>query len=137
MMTDIKSMVATLNWLVDDNRVPGLLNIEVRQAAIVLQAQADELAIYKKAEAAQEHTAIVIVREDSKRYLIEIDAKVVVTSPKYYDTHTKISSDVITYDHDWKLHVARQVVDQTLGHMRDDILQKIYPQIRDQLAANG
>ena len=126
-------MVATLNWLVDNNHVPGLLDTEVRQAAVVLQEQADELAIYKKAETAQEHTAIVTVREDSKQYLIEIDAKVVVTSPKYYDTHTKISSDIITHDLDWKVQAARQIVDQTLGHMRDDLLQKIYPQIRDQL----
>lgn len=132
-MTDIKSIITTLNWLVDNNHVPGLLNIEVRQAAIVLQEQADELVVYKKAEAAQEHTAIVTAKRDNNTYKLEIDTKVVLAGTKYYDTHSTVDVMIIDYEPDWKFEVARNIVEAIVSKIRTELVSKIYRQVVEQL----
>jgi hypothetical protein len=129
--TTAQKLAATLNWLVANDKVPGLLPRDVTAAAELLVEQETELTELRAAMAAKEHTVNATVK-DVRPYRKRVAATFTITDARLYRGEVEIDAfrELQREPEDYLLHLARMLTANATANWIRELQERAYVAIR-------
>lgn len=135
-MSDVEKCAATLEYLVKQGLVPGLLPEKVTEAARLLRAQEKELATLRAALTTKRHIVEVEVEDMDLRK--EVVAKFIIADPRIY--WGAVTVDPIDLARDRRLefvdHTSRRLVRVGTAEWLQDLEQQLASKLNQALTPN-
>lgn len=129
-MRNAEELAKTLDWLVDNGRIPGLLPVDVRAAASLLRVQDEKLKLYQQALAAKRHEVNVrLVPEHG--YMLKLEANFIMADPVIYGVEQRVAEHPHLSEPEWQQELARAAVSIAQARQREDLLGKAYLGVRN------
>ena len=130
--TKAEKLAFTLDWLVANGHVPGIMPKDVTAAAELLRDQEAELKTLRTAMAAKDHTVEATAELDY--YQTTIRAAFIITDPRIYYGEIRIDDRLAATHRDYLEHVMRQLVSVGTADWIQDLRERTYVAVHDALA---
>lgn len=125
-----EQLAHTLNYLIEQRLVPGLLPVDVSAAAERLIEQSRRIEELEAILAANKHTVTATMVPTDDRYRSEIRVRLDIVDPRPYYGQIRVGYEMLLDNrHDYEVHIARTTLRAAFDEMEQSLLTRAVQQV--------